>query len=339
MFLLTFPAWLLAGCDLIEGLTGPDVSETVTEAATKLRSGDLPGAAAKYTEASKLLPADYDAAVGASYVSMLQGDYDAADAYLAAMQPSAGEERVGEVLLRRAMVAMRAGEFLKAKQFAMDSGLDMGKLFAAEIALIDGEAEEAIALLRKVKEPDPKSLAKKYLAYLASDDEWLFMVAESQALWALGDHKVAIRNIEKPLANVDFDGRQEILLLWAGRAAVIREAEIAQRLLDMIDTLPESQVWRRDATQAIIHCASASVASCKQGLANLEALAPSAGLEDARVTAAQLIAEAYPEDAKEIVDGIETNSAARVLQSVGDLSGAKSASTGGAFENYLRDGG
>ena len=48
--------------------------------------------------------------------------------------------------------------------------------------------------------------------------------------------------------------RNEIALLWAGRAATSsQDVSIAEELLERVGVPPEGQAWRIQATQALIH--------------------------------------------------------------------------------------
>ena len=105
-----------------------------------------------------------------------------------------------EVFFRRALVALEEKSFDKVKVLGQKSELPQGFLLVAEIQIIDGEYQEAESNLNKVLqtgEPALQKLASSYLDDLSSDDRQ--MIAEAQARWALGDRKIFVKVVKKPL--------------------------------------------------------------------------------------------------------------------------------------------
>ena len=338
-FLITF-----SGCEFLNSFLEKEKDpepdrQSIEQADESLKDNDLPSAMSKYETALSEHPKDVDAATGGAYVAMLKGDLEKADQLLAAVQAEAGDKK-GDVLLRRAIIAIRAQKFEEAKKYALDSGKDMGKLFAAEIALVDDENDEAKELLESIEDSQVKVLANKYLQFMNKDDMSYHLISASQAMWALGDYKVAVRSIAKPLETAAFEGKAEEQLLWAGRAVVLGEITIAKKLLPKASSIEDDkQKWRVSATNAMILCAENKVKKCLKVFANLEGKAPKQGLIDAKITAANLIVDAQPAVAKELVKGYESNAAAHVLFRAGDTDGAKKAAKSGIYSTYLNEGG
>jgi len=137
-------ALLLPGCGFLEGLIGDDgAQEDVQAAQLLLQSGDLPGASTAYDAAALAHPDSVDAVSGAAMMAMMRGDLTYADSLLAGVEEKAGD-RIGEVRLRRAMIAAQVGEdFDLVWQLGVASGLPVGYLLAGEAALVNGEREEA----------------------------------------------------------------------------------------------------------------------------------------------------------------------------------------------------
>ena len=89
----------LGGCQIVQQLLN-DPSKAVAEGENKLKAGDLAGAATAYDDAAKKAPTNVDAASGAAYMKTLAGDFAAADALLAAAEPTAAD-KVGDIKLRQ----------------------------------------------------------------------------------------------------------------------------------------------------------------------------------------------------------------------------------------------
>lgn len=336
-------AMALSGCDAVEGLLNGDGGKVANEAAAaSLRQGDLPAAADQWEQAQVEHPGDIDVATGAAYSLLLKGDTSAADAALAAAEAEAGP-RLPELKLRRALVALEAGDLDAVGQHARASGLPAGKLLAAEVAMADGETEDAMELLEGARTAGGTvgRLATAYLDKLSSDDTMVSGLCEAEALWALGVRRVAVQSADELVRGLpeDLDDKPELLLTWAGRAVSVGEAEIAQGLLDPLTFPPEGMKWRMDAVQGMVLCVQDDFDGCRAAFEKADKTGPEAGVADARATAAYLIAEDHPEEAKALVGSIQSNAAARALLQTGDAGAAKGASPGGVIDNYLDAGG
>lgn len=328
----------LQGCFLL----GDGGKAAADAAEAKLKAGDIPGAGDDYTAAAAANPGSVDVATGAAYAAMLQGDNAAADRYLAAAEASAGE-RVGEIKLRRALIALRAGDLEKVKSFGAASGMPQGKLLAAEVALADGERDEASSMLAEVASSGGEAgqVAKDYLTLIGDQDPLVAGLSEAQALWALGERKVAVRSVEELVKALpaDREDRGAQLLVWSGRAASVGETEVARSILGEVIFPPEGQQWRKVATEAMIACADGDGATCQSLFATLEGNAPEDGLADARATAAVLVAAKDPDAAKALAGPYVSNAAARALLEAGDRAAARESAPGGVLGEYLKAGG
>lgn len=329
----------LSGCFLL----GDDKAiKAATDAETLLMAGDLPGADTQYQAASAEYGAQVDVATGAAFLALQRGDHAAADQLLAAAEEDAGD-RLPELKLRRALVAVESGDLEQVKVHGIASALPQGKLLAAEVALADGEREEASTLLTEAKAGGGAvgEAAQAYLDLLGSPDPMVAGLSEAQALWALGTRKVAVRSVEDVVRNLpdDFPGRDDQLLLWAGRAVTSGETQVARNLLDALIFAPEGQQWRKVATLAMVSCAEGDGATCLQTLKSLEGSAPEDGLADARATAAVLIAEKDADVARKLAGPYISNAAARALLEAGDATAAKESSPGGVLGQYIAGGG
>ncbi len=330
---------VLNGCSLF----GDDKAiEAATQAEAKLKAGDLPGAADAYDQAAAEHAGQVDVATGAAFMALQRGNADAADRFLADAEADAGD-RLPEVKMRRALVALQAGELEDVKAHGLASGLPAGQLLAAEVALADGERDEAQGLLQQARAGGGAvaELADGYLDLLGDDDPLVAGLSEAQALWALGLRKVSVKSVEEVLLNLPdgFEQRDEQLLVWAGRAATVRETDVARSLLDGLIFAPEGQQWRKIATSALVACADGDGATCVSMMTSLEGQAPEDGLADARATAAMLIAADDPEAAGKLAGPYVSSAAARALLETGDRSSAKESSPGGVIGSFLEAGG
>ncbi len=333
---------LLGGCDQIQGLIGGGGAEAAKAAEAQLVGGALPAAADAWEQAALDHPTDVDAASGAAYGHLLQGNYEAADAALAQAQEAAGE-RQGEVRMRRALVALRAGNLEAVKEHALASGLPAGKLLAGEVALADGERDEGAALLKEARGAGGAvgAAASGYLDLLEDAEPMVALLSEAQALWSLGERKVAVKSADDLVRNLPEEraDKPAQLLLWAGRAASVREVDVAQGILDAMLFPPDGQAWRKIATQGIIHCAAGRADDCVRLLTQLEGSAPEDGLADARATAAFLIAKVDGDAARKLAGPYVSNAAARALYEAGDISAARESAPEGILSTYLGAGG
>lgn len=306
----------LAGCGLLGGGDKPPVTAAADE---KLRLGDLSGAEAEYKRLLDEDPKSVDAAVGLAYMAYLGDDTDRAEAVLAAVETHAGE-RTGEVKLRRALVALKVGDTDQVRTHGEGSGLPAGKLLAAEVLLADGERDAATTLLEGLQGEagGVGSTAKDYLRLLKDGDPTVAGLAENYALWALGQRKVAVRSVEEVVKALpdEREDKSTELLLWAGRAAAVGQAQVASNLLDSVVIPPEGNSWRSAATRGILLCAEGDAEGC---LATFQALvgAPPDGLADAKITAAMALGDRSPDTTKALLEGLNTDSAALAAYKAG----------------------
>jgi hypothetical protein len=322
------------------GLFGDTGSKAATAAREKLAKGDLGGGLSGFNAAFDTNPESVDAAVGASYAALLAGDTARSDQILASIAEK-NEKRAPEIHLRRAIVAMRAGDLDKVRSEGEASGTAAGRLFAAEVALADGERDAAAKLLDQARsgtDPAVTATVEGYLSLLKDADPLVQGLSEADALWALGKRSMAARAVEEILKSLSDENprKSELLLTWSGRAAAVGEAQVASNLVEAIAFPPPGQLWRVIATRGIVACAEADPGKCKSILDGLEGQAPPAGLSDARATAALLLAPTDPARALEIVASDTSAATSRARLAAGDKEGAiRSAPQDGMFAKFL----
>jgi len=273
----------------------------------------------------------------AAYTYLLAGEYDKADNALAAAEAASSGDEVGKIKLRRALVALRAGNLDAVKEHGVASGLDAGKVLAAEVHLADAESDEAIALLKSVNSNDAVGqTAAEYLKRLESGDQFQASLAEATALWAIGQRGGACEQAGDLVGSVESESKGMLLLLWAGRAVTSNRVDVAASLLDEAEfaTIPQEQAWRRQATLAIVHIAKGEY---DEGVALFDALAsagaPADGIADARATAAALCKDKAV--ARQLVEGLESAAVGRSLLEAGAGKAAKDQTPSGALRRYM----
>jgi len=320
--------------------------EVSTEPADSLlKSGDLPGGAGAYETLAKDHPDSVSVAVGKAYTEYLAGNFEAADKTLAAAEAGAGE-KVGEIKLRRAMVALAAGNLDDVRKHGKESGLPAGLVMAAEVHLADAEAEDAIELLKTARSDSGKvgETATWYLEKIESGDVLQAGLAEAAALWAVGQRPTACEVAEDLVKGLPEEGDKSAQLLdWAGRAVTSGRPGIASSLLDELGVVgaPPGQEWRVEATRAIVLIADGQNEEGVEKFTQLEAAvaagyAPWEGVADARATAAALTAD--KEVAKTLLTGIQTAPAARALFQAGAPAVAReSAPAGTPIASFLEN--
>ena len=317
---------------------GDKAAEQVASAQEILRKGDVPAGVAAMDAALETNPESVGAAIGASYGAYLKGDLTRADSVLAAVENSAGDA-VGEIKLRRALIALTDKRLDDVRTYGEASGLPAGALLAAEVALADGERADAKVLLSTASAGEPRvsETAKKYLALIEDSDPVVQGLSEAQALWALGERRVAVKSVEELVKSLpeEREDKPEMLLVWAGRAAAAGEGQVASNLIEAITFPPPGQQWRVIATRAIIACANGEGQRCQDIFKDLEGVAPAAGLSDAKATAAILLSSTDKEAAKALAGKDATAAVARALLEAGDKEGAADLLSSGAFSNYL----
>jgi tetratricopeptide (TPR) repeat protein len=321
------PVLALAGCSIVQGLLNPP-EKAVANAEAQLKAGNLAEAARIYNEALARNPTHVDLASGAAYVKLLAGDTSGADAVLAAAEAQAGP-RLAEIKMRRALVAMEGGDVDTVKVHAEAAGTPAAKLLVAEVDLANGYPEQAKPILESIQgEAGPVGAAATgYLDLLNDASQPVQGLADMQALWALGQRGVAAKSVKDNVlayAESRADGDEQILL-WAGRAATVGETGIATTLLDAMSVAPPGQKWRVEATRAIVLCAEGKGADCVARFDELAAISPAEGLADARVTAAMIVASTDAVTAKQLLNGVAGDAAARALASLGEPAGGVAA--------------
>lgn len=334
---------LLALATACGGEDVPD-SELVASAEAKLSSGDIPGAIAEYDALAAEHPDSVGVAVGRAYGKMLAGDYSGADALLAEAEGKLGGQdpvppELGELKLRRALVALKSGDLDAVKAHGSGSGLPAGQLLAGEVHMADAEVDQAIALFKQAAAGGGAiaATANEYLSLAESDDQVLGGLAESNALWALGQRQVACEAASELVRELpDDDKKGELMLLWAGRAATSGAPDVAETLIDSMDFPPEGQNWRVQAVRGMIALQRGENEDALNTFTLLaQAGAPADGLADALATAAALTDD--PETAKQLAGALESNAAARGLMAAGAQGVAKQVAPAGSLRSYLEN--
>ncbi|TNE92290.1 MAG: hypothetical protein EP330_02180 [Deltaproteobacteria bacterium] len=333
------------GLALLTACLGGGDSPEVTQPADALLSGnDLPAAHAQYEAIATANPTSVYAATGLAHSLMLKGDYDAAQKALAGVQEAADKAGSGkELRLRRALIALAANDLDSVKQYGAESELPEGLVLAAEVQLVDAAQEEAIGLLNQaVAGSGPASkTAKRYLDDLQSGDQYRAGLAEATALWALGLREDACEQAEEIVKELESEDRDELLILWAGRAVTSGKGGIARSLLDAVEDAGP-HVWRVQATSAMIDVADGEFDNAKTTFEALTKLAeegqiPMSGVLDAKATAAALCPDR--DVAREILGETgESASAAAGLLKAGAVKAARDAApAGGLLSTYLEN--
>lgn len=329
--------FLGTGCSLIEGLLAPADDPSLTADADKLlRDGLFPTALSAYEDLSEEHPDSVYVAMGHAYVLLLAGDYPGADAELAGVEDKAGD-LLPTLNLRRAIVALRAGEHDSVKKYAKASGLASGKVLAGEVHLVDTETDIATQLFEEASAEEGVigATADKYLELLGGGDTQSEL-AVNYAYWALGLHENAVDGIEQIAKDLpESEDRASELLMWAGRAATSNRPQIGFGLLDSLGIVPKEQVWRVNATRAILLVKTGNdeeaIEIFKQ-LAKAKTV-PKDGLADAVATAASVATSR--KTAKVLAQTIKSHAAARGLLEARADAAARVAAPDGYLAQYL----
>ena len=120
------------------------------------------------------------ASVGSAYSALLQGNYEQADALLGKAIEAAADNpsELSGLYLRRAQVAQYQKKYSQVQSFAEKSGLDAGKLFQAEVLMIDGDLQDAAEMLETITDSSVKSTAEAYLSLIESEDSSVRTLAD-----------------------------------------------------------------------------------------------------------------------------------------------------------------
>jgi len=335
----------LGACSFLEqfGIGGDPAGEAVTAAKQVLGTGDVPAGASALEAAYADNPESVDAAIGAAYAAYLAGNFDKAEQILAGAE-GLDATRAGEIEVRRALVALGSGDLDQVRAHGEASGMPAGMLLAAEVALADGERDAAGTLLQAAKAATDGAIAATaadYIDLMEDADPVVQGLSEAQALWALGERRVAVRSVEELVKSLsdDRDDKAELLLVWAGRAAAAGESQVASNLVESIDFPPAGQQWRVIATRAIVACSEGDADRCGSLLDGITNGAPPAGLADARATAAILLAKHDPAAAAELAGDHPSASVARALQAAGEGQDAADLAGSGPYAQFLSAGG
>ena len=339
---MIFLSFLFA-CDL---LGPPDVSEQLNGAKSALQKGDIITAEKNFLDALVVDEKNIDALLGDSYILFLKKDFAKADSVLTKAQVVAKEteqpQKIKEIFFRRALIALEEGAFDKVKVLAEKSEIPQGLLLVAEIQIIDGEYQAAKDNLNKVSQVGDTSLRDLALSYLNDlDNEDRQLIAEAQARWALGDRKIAVKVVKKPLLSYissQENGSHDEGILWASRALSVGNSTAAEELINSVRRTSKDQKWRVNATQVLLTCAKAGKSGvgldlCVEELSQLQG--PEDGLIDTHVMAAYLIQEKSPKVAKEILEEIQNNSAAAIYYNLNERSEAESRGSD-IFRNLIK---
>lgn len=312
-------ALLAAGAAIGIGLAWPRPPALEAIVAQRV-AGDYPGASAAL---ALRLAADRSPAVleDAAYDALLRGHLAEADALLAAIP-----DPTPQVELRRALVASRAGDRAGVAAHGLASGLPAGALFAAEVALADGDWAAAGPRLEAAEDDADVGLVARSYQALVDGGPAERALARATAAWALGDRVGAVAQVAEIAAEVPGPMRDDRLLVWAGRAATARRPVEAGAILDAMGVPPPGLAWRVVATQALIDVVDGRTDAAVDALDALEDEAPSDGLADARATAAALAGSV--EDARALLADVDGPAAARALVEVGDRRGAAARADG-----------
>lgn len=315
-------------------LPQPD-AQSLEQAHQQLADGQLPEARASFAALHAQFPRSVEVASALAYVQVLAGRPDEADQVLAGVRQSS------EVVLRRALVAKRRAALDDVREYGLSSGTLAGKLFAAEVMIVDLELERALTTLGEVAATDgvEGATARNYLALLQHEDPRLRALANPVALWSVGKHRDACEGADRVLRKLDADAqRSEQLLLWAGRAVTVGLPRIARSMVEEAVSLPREQSWRAQATLATVEIAEGdNVAGLRifEALRSAKSGAPIDGVDDARVTACALARD--PATAARLVEGLESPGAARCLLAAGAIDAARERPSAPALGRLLEN--
>lgn len=327
---LTMAIWI--------GCSGSDKSEEIMAAQKDLASGKLSSAQTQLTAILSEVPENAEAATSMAHIHMLNGDFDQAEAVLNAVQNDDATVQ-SQIALRKALVALQAKDFSKAKEMALTSQEDFAKILAAEISLMDGEYDEAIGYLEKVG-GSHRALAKSYLKLL-DGNEWSQAYAEAQALWALRDFDLAIQSVAGTMEFVSKsaldDNPNQHILLWASRAIAVAQPDVATQLLSLKGVPGASEDWRVALLKAMITTVDGDVSGGKTAFEALEGVAPAQAIHDAKATSV-VVLSSLGKDGSSLLSGLRGTSGAYAAYRANNKSRAADMVDSTIFEQFLNGG-
>ena len=328
--------WLMAGMWI--ACSGSDKSAETMAAQKTLAAGGLSDAQTQLTAILAEVPGDPVAATALAHIHVLNGEFSQAESVLNAVQSEDATVQ-SEIALRKALVALEAKDFSKAKEMALLSNEDFSHILAAEISLMDGEYEEAIEYLEKVA-GSHQALAKQYLKLL-DGNEWSQAYAEAQALWALRDFDLAIQSVAGTMefvSNTALDNQyNDHVILWASRSVAVAQPEIAEQLLSIKGVKSVDEDWRVGILQAMITSVKGDVAAGKNQFEALNGIAPAQALHDAKATTV-VVLSTIDEDGSSLLSGLRGTSGAYAAYSANQKSRAKDMVDSEMFERFLEGG-
>ena len=314
-----------------------DKSAELQNAKQLLATGEFSKANTVYAAIIQEDPQNVDAVIGASYVHLLAGEYDQAEKLLAAVT-SSDASVANNILLRRAIIAVRKQDFETAQALAKQSNTDFGKILAAEIYLLDTETDEALELLDSVSASEHKKLVSNYIQLLRHESPWMQSLAESQAAWALRDYKLAVKSASGLLKKVqdDLPNYSEESLIWASRAIALGEAELAQDILNTpgLD-IPSNLVWKKTAIEGMVLCLSGDISGGLSMIASLESVVSTAGMQNIYATTAVVMARKNLSSSA-LQEKLAGTAGAVALQQLGKMGDAKDVVDSGIFQKFLQ---
>ena len=327
---LTMAIWI--------GCSGSDKSEEIMAAQKDLASGKLSSAQTQLTAILSEVPENPAAATSMAHLHMLNGDFGQAEAVLNVVQSDDATVQ-SEIALRKALVALQAKDFSKAKEMALTSQEDFAKILAAEISLMDGEYDEAIGYLEKVGGAH-RTLAKSYLKLL-DGNEWSQAYAEAQALWALRDFDLAIQSVAGTMEFVsksalDNNPNQHILM-WASRAVAVAQPDVATQLLSLKGVPSAKDDWRVALLNAMITTVDGDVSGGKSAFEALEGVAPAQAIHDAKATAV-VVLSSLGKDGSSLLSGLRGTTGAYAAYRTNQKSRAADMVDSTIFEQFLNGG-
>lgn len=328
--------WLTAAIWI--GCSGSDKSEEIMAAQKSLSAGELSSAETQLTAVLAEVPENAEAASAMAHIHVLKGEYSQAEAVLNAVQTEdAGVQ--SQIALRKALVALQAKDFSKAKEVALGSQEDFAMVLVAEISLMDGEYDEAITYLEKVGGAH-RNLAKSYLKLL-DGDEWSQAYAEAQALWALRDFDLAIQSVAGTMEFVsksalDNDPNSHIVL-WASRAIAVAQPDVARQLLSLKGAPTADADWRVGVLKAMITTVDGDISAGKAEFKALEGVAPKEALHDARATSV-VVLSSLGKDGSSLLSDLRGTTGAYAAYRADQQSQASDMVDSRIFERFLNGG-